>query len=155
VFLELTEVIQAGDVFLVSFRCPNCGQKCLSDFRQAECRSCDSEFTDRPVKVPTHRSHTRLLVGTERKPKAGLGKKQIRILLEQQGNECGYCGAPLFSEFHIEHIIPLGFGGTNNLSNLCIACPPCNLAAGGLVFQDFYQKQQYVIMKRFKKTIVQ
>ena len=153
--LRLKEVLQAGDIFLVAFDCPRCDSPCLTNFRSAECSVCESDFTDVPVEFPWTRSHRRLVVGSYRKEKAGLSKKQVRILLEQQGHECGYCGDGLGSDFHIEHIIPLCVGGTNNLSNLCIACPPCNLTAGPLVFQDFYQKQQYIIRKRFNKRIVQ
>ncbi len=153
--LRLKEVIQAGDIFLVSFDCLDCGSPCLTNFRSADCSVCGADYTDIPVEVPQARSHRRLVVGTYRKPGGGLGKKQLRNLLDQQGHECGYCGVTLGSDFHIEHIIPLCVGGTNNLSNLCISCPQCNLTAGPLVFQDFYQKQQYIIAKRFKKRIIQ
>src|SRR4051812_45331434 len=29
--------------------------------------------------------------------------------------------------FHIEHIVPESSGGPDELSNLCLACPSCNL----------------------------
>lgn len=35
-----------------------------------------------------------------------------------------------FEEATIDHIIPMAKGGTNVLSNLQIACYPCNLKKG-------------------------
>lgn len=29
--------------------------------------------------------------------------------------------------FHIEHIVPQSHGGSDDLANLCLACPRCNL----------------------------
>jgi hypothetical protein len=29
--------------------------------------------------------------------------------------------------FHVEHIIPVSEGGSDDLENLCLACPSCNL----------------------------
>jgi hypothetical protein len=42
---------------------------------------------------------------------------------------CEYCKFPMdysHDAFHIEHIIPLSFGGTNELVNLALACDGCN-----------------------------
>ena len=47
-------------------------------------------------------------------------------LLEKFGRKCFYCGAknvPLEKE----HILPKAKGGTNRVSNLTIACKPCNI----------------------------
>ncbi|PZO16897.1 MAG: hypothetical protein DCF25_11930 [Leptolyngbya foveolarum] len=44
-------------------------------------------------------------------------------------NRCGYCLSPqrlVMARLEIEHIIPLIKGGTNNESNLWLACPLCN-----------------------------
>lgn len=46
-------------------------------------------------------------------------------LLEKWGRSCAYCGAknvPL----EIEHIVPKRHGGSNRVSNLTLACRPCN-----------------------------
>lgn len=29
--------------------------------------------------------------------------------------------------FHIEHVVPSSAGGSDDLTNLCLACPSCNL----------------------------
>lgn len=48
--------------------------------------------------------------------------------------QCAQCGTnlnlELIEEEHIDHIIPLAVGGTNDLSNLQLLCAPCNLAKG-------------------------
>jgi len=46
------------------------------------------------------------------------------------GNRCEYCQMHQSLQgatFHIEHIIPISCGGSDNLTNLCLACPGCNL----------------------------
>lgn len=46
------------------------------------------------------------------------------------GRNCEYCKSPMdFTAeiFHIEHIIPLSKGGSNELSNLALSCSGCNM----------------------------
>lgn len=46
---------------------------------------------------------------------------------------CEYCRLPQeYSEllFHVEHIIPCQHGGGDDLDNLALACPACNLHKG-------------------------
>ena len=49
----------------------------------------------------------------------------VKELLSQ--NECSYCHYTLlYAKKHIDHIIPVSRGGTNDNSNLCICCSWCN-----------------------------
>jgi hypothetical protein len=44
-------------------------------------------------------------------------------------NRCGYCLSPqrlVMARLEIEHIIPIAKGGSNDESNLWLACPICN-----------------------------
>jgi hypothetical protein len=44
-------------------------------------------------------------------------------------NRCGYCLSPqhlVMARLEIEHVIPLAHGGTDDESNLWLACPICN-----------------------------
>jgi hypothetical protein len=44
-------------------------------------------------------------------------------------NRCGYCLSPQYlvmARLEIEHIIPISKGGSNDESNLWLACPLCN-----------------------------
>ncbi|MGB8645731.1 MAG: HNH endonuclease signature motif containing protein [Anaerolineae bacterium] len=48
-------------------------------------------------------------------------------------NRCGYCHSPqqlVMARLEIEHIIPLARAGTNDESNLWLACPLCNRYKG-------------------------
>jgi 5-methylcytosine-specific restriction endonuclease McrA len=61
-------------------------------------------------------------------------------LLEKWGRECAYCtdkNAPL----QVEHIHPKARGGSNRISNLCLACKKCNQAKGVLPIEVFLAKQ--------------
>lgn len=49
---------------------------------------------------------------------------------------CEYCKFPMsysHDSFHIEHIIPLILGGTNELANLALACDGCNSFKWGFI----------------------
>lgn len=44
-------------------------------------------------------------------------------------NRCGYCLSPqhlVMARLEIEHILPISKGGSNDESNLWLACPLCN-----------------------------
>ena len=60
-----------------------------------------------------------------------------RQLIERRaGWRCEYCRAPqrvCGYRFHIEHIVPRVLGGADDLSNLALACGPCNLSKGARV----------------------
>ena len=60
-------------------------------------------------------------------------------LLEKFGRQCQYCDAtdvPL----QIEHVIAKARGGSNRVSNLTLACGPCNLAKNSRDIRDFLAK---------------
>src|SRR5579883_2120175 len=57
------------------------------------------------------------------------GYEVKQYLLTKWGHRCAYCGAtnvPL----QVEHIVPRARGGSNRVSNLTLACAPCNQAKG-------------------------
>jgi len=42
---------------------------------------------------------------------------------------CYYCGSKVSSKkIHFDHIIPIAKGGQHSVENLCVSCPPCNMA---------------------------
>ena len=52
-----------------------------------------------------------------------------RGIRERAGHRCGYCLSPqalVMARLEIEHIIPLAKGGTDEETNLWLACPICN-----------------------------
>lgn len=50
---------------------------------------------------------------------------------------CWWCGAQLHDIYHVDHIIPLVAGGSNDARNICISCPHCNLSKGGKMPWEF------------------
>lgn len=57
-------------------------------------------------------------------------------LLEKWGRKCAYCGVqnvPL----QVEHIVPRARGGSDRVSNLAVACEPCNLKKGTQTAAEF------------------
>lgn len=64
----------------------------------------------------------------------------LRAILVAQGYSCAYCAANLKrAKRHLDHIMPLALGGSNDRSNLQFTCPPCNLAKGAKHPVDFAQ----------------
>ena len=59
---------------------------------------------------------------------------ELRDRIEARaGYRCEYCRAPqpvCGYRFHLDHIRPTARGGSESLSNRCLACASCNLAKG-------------------------
>jgi 5-methylcytosine-specific restriction endonuclease McrA len=53
--------------------------------------------------------------------------EDIKDLYASQGGRCYYCSVEIEEGYHIEHMIPLSREGRNDVSNICLACAPCNL----------------------------
>lgn len=47
--------------------------------------------------------------------------------LKSQHNQCFYCGDEITMKDHLDHVIPIYYGGTNRLSNLVASCKSCNI----------------------------
>ena len=67
-------------------------------------------------------------------------------LLEKWNRTCAYCGVknvPL----EVEHIVPKSKGGSNRVSNLTIACVPCNQAKSNQSIEDFLSGKPDLLAK--------
>lgn len=76
------------------------------------------------------------LEGAEYQQGAHAGYESRQYLLEKWGRVCAYCGAtgvPL----QVEHIRPRCRGGSDRISNLTLACEPCNQAKGSRPIEEF------------------
>jgi len=51
----------------------------------------------------------------------------VTIQYERQHGKCYYCGRKLGKVYHVDHVVPLSRGGSNDPSNLVVACPNCNV----------------------------
>ncbi|MEA5576247.1 RNA-guided endonuclease IscB [Anabaena sp. UHCC 0451] len=68
------------------------------------------------------------------------GYEVREYLLEKWQRKCAYCGienVPL----QVEHIHPKARGGTNRISNLCLACQKCNINKGTQDIEKFLAKK--------------
>ncbi len=68
-------------------------------------------------------------------------RKSLRARIEERAQErCEYCHAPQMLcgyRFHLEHIIPIAAGGSDEDANRALACATCNLTKSDhLVYQD-------------------
>jgi 5-methylcytosine-specific restriction endonuclease McrA len=57
------------------------------------------------------------------------GYETREYLLEKWGRTCAYCDATA-TPLQVEHIHPKARGGSNRISNLTLACDPCNKGKG-------------------------
>jgi 5-methylcytosine-specific restriction endonuclease McrA len=68
------------------------------------------------------------------------GYETREYLLNKWDRKCTYCkkeGVPL----QIEHIHPKAKGGSDRISNLCLACEPCNIKKGTQDVEQFLAKK--------------
>lgn len=74
------------------------------------------------------------------------GYELREYLLEKWNRTCAYCGAQNIP-LQIEHILCRARGGSNRVSNLTLACQPCNDKKGTRPVQDFL-KEKPALWKR-------
>jgi len=75
-----------------------------------------------------------------------LGYEVREYLLNKWDRKCAYCGTenvPL----QVEHIYPKAKGGTNRISNLCLACEKCNIKKGTQDIEKFLAKKPDVLKR--------
>lgn len=84
------------------------------------------------------------------------GYEVREFLLEKWNRTCAYCGVK-DTRLEIEHIQPLSKGGSNRVSNLCLACVPCNQKKGNQEIKDFLKGKPDLlkrILAQAKKPLV-
>jgi 5-methylcytosine-specific restriction endonuclease McrA len=57
----------------------------------------------------------------------GITGPELAAWKKAQKKVCHWCGCKCDKRFHVDHIQPLSKGGEHAVTNLCIACPTCNL----------------------------
>lgn len=96
--------------------CPNCGS--LMPGAARFCMDCGRRIPTSPERMPI--------------------PKRVRFeVLKRDMQTCVYCGRKPPGVFlHIDHVIPVAKGGTNDLSNLVTACEHCNRGKGAVPLTD-------------------
>lgn len=89
-------------------------------------------------------------------PSKSFSKKYGARLAERDGMTYHYCGVKLLPfdvksfptnneiQFaQVDHVIPRSLGGTDDLSNLVLCCPPCNVRKGArYTYDEFIALQE-------------
>lgn len=69
----------------------------------------------------------------------------VRGLMKAQKCMCAVCRVDITDAYHVDHIMPLVLGGSNDRTNLQLLCPSCNTSKGGKHPVDFMQKRGFLI----------
>jgi len=71
-----------------------------------------------------------------------LPKEVRRMVAKRDKYRCVYCGRSVHEiGCHVDHIVPLSMGGSNEESNLALSCVDCNQAKGAKVWQFGCRKE--------------
>jgi len=103
-----------------------------------------TEVKQELVKFDLQQIDTPEISGVEYQQGVLAGYEVREYLLEKWGRQCAYCGkkdVPL----QVEHIQPKAKGGTNKVSNLCLACDSCNKKKGTQDLQVFLKNKPDVL----------
>ena len=84
--------------------------------------------------------------GTEYQQGELAGYEIREYLLEKFNRKCAYCGVT-DTRLEIEHVQPNSKGGSDRVSNLAIACKPCNQAKGNQDIKEFLSGKPDVLKR--------
>lgn len=98
------------------------------------------------VKFDTQVIQNPEISGTEYQQGTLHGYECREYLLEKWNRQCAYCGVKDVP-FEIEHIQPRSKGGSDRISNLCLACHKCNQRKGNKDVKDFLKGKSEVLSR--------
>lgn len=74
-------------------------------------------------------------------------QKDIQEMFEEQNGLCAYCGIRIFWEIprdiHVDHIMPVSRGGSNDTSNLCLTCSDCNWSKNDSTVDEWVSRRDW------------
>ena len=91
------------------------------------------------------------IIGKEYQSGTLAGYEVKGYLLQKWGHQCAYCEAkdvPL----EVEHIHPRSKGGSDRVSNLAIACVPCNQKKGAQSIEQFLLRKPELLKKILRQA---
>ncbi|MGI5283177.1 RNA-guided endonuclease IscB [Nonomuraea polychroma] len=99
------------------------------------------------VRFDTHAlAAGRMLQATEYQHGTLYNYEVREYLLEKWGRACAYCAASN-TPLNIDHIQPRSKGGSDRITNLCLACVPCNQAKNSRPVADFLADRPAVLAR--------
>lgn len=64
-----------------------------------------------------------------------------KYIYRQSNRKCALCGkAVKYTDFTIDHIVPLSMGGENDIDNFQCTCRACNQFKGNILPEDFIRR---------------
>lgn len=76
-----------------------------------------------------------------------IGKRLRFSIFARDNFTCRYCGRQSDSvELHVDHLIPVCQGGTNDESNLVTSCVPCNQGKAGIPLEQAAPNESHRLM---------
>ena len=78
-------------------------------------------------------------------------REVMEYLLERDHHQCVYCDTKI-AMFEKDHVLARSRGGSNRISNLVLACHPCNQAKGAMLVSDFLKDDQDRLIKILART---
>jgi 5-methylcytosine-specific restriction endonuclease McrA len=107
---------------------------------------CDHWLQELPyravVGVAVQKAHGTILyqvAGANEAPRSAA--KALKLALDKHGGFCFYCKTAAASDIAVEmtldHVEPQALGGGSELTNLVVACKPCNAAKGHTLIDAF------------------
>ncbi|NEO49603.1 MAG: HNH endonuclease [Moorea sp. SIO4A3] len=122
------------------------------------CRYCPiTDISQELVRFDTQAMQNPSINGYEYQLGALAGYEVREFILEKWQRTCAYCGAKN-TPLEIDHIKPKSKGGSNRLSNLTLACRPCNEKKGNQVLEQFLAKKPdllSIILSMAKKPLAE
>lgn len=121
------------------------------DAEQARAKGWKDEHPEQFRAVHTaakHRYRTQL-----RENGGGYTLDQLRECLDFFGYRCAYTGEPLTPDYHIDHVVPVSKGGTNNINNIVPANPTPNIQKRDRDWVEWFKSSPYFSEERYRKII--
>ena len=101
------------------------------------------------VKFDTQKMQNPEIAGVQYQQGSLAGYEVREYLLEKWGRKCVYCNATN-TPLQIEHIVPRSKNGSNRISNLTLACAPCNQTKSNQDVRDFLADKPSLLSRIIK-----
>lgn len=104
----------------------NAQQRNPESFKAAQDRYCQTEKGKAQRSATANRRRARVATAP-----GSFTAQDIADQYKRQKGKCYWCDIKLGKgkrAYHVDHVVPLSRGGSNDISNLVIACPTCNMS---------------------------